>query len=108
MKRLLLLFVFVLMVSGAERLVSADNDHMFTRKLLNGRFLTALDERTAGIFVQGVIDGIGKAMPGDLGRIYPGMNRDGVVNGVIGFYRNNPGKIDLPVAEVVVSGKARP
>lgn len=85
---------------------SAEDPHkaLFTDKLLNGRFLTGLPDETAGVFVQGVIDGVGKMAPGMLSNIYPGSTREEVVMAVKGYYVSNPDKLDRPVADVLVTG----
>lgn len=94
-------FLFVAGVSFAD-----EDPHaaLFTDKMFNGRFLTGLPDGTATVFIEGVIDGVGKAAPGTLSKIYPGLSREEVVVKVKKYYADNPDKIVRPVADVLTGG----
>lgn len=77
---------------------------LFTGKFLNGRFLSGLSDDASTVFVQGMIDGVGKMSPGTLSGIYPGRSREDVVMAVKNYYVSNPDKIDRPVADVLMTG----
>lgn len=106
MRNLLILILLALVFSFAGQAFSEEDPHkdLFTDKMLNGRFIAGLSDEEASIFVQGVIDGIGKAAPGTLGSVYPGKSREDVVTTVKQFYRDNPDKLDLAVANVLMAG----
>ncbi len=106
MKKVIMMLIVAAMMMTSTVLFAADDPHegLFTDKLLNGRFLAGLPDETASVFVQGVIDGVGKVAPGTLSKIYPGSSREDVVVAVKSFYINNPDKLDRPVADVLMSG----
>jgi hypothetical protein len=106
MKNMIWIMALVSMFLFPGALFAQEDPHkaLFTDRMLNGRFLTGLSDETASVFVQGIIDGIGKAVPGTLGKIYPGSSREDVVMAVKKYYVDNPDKLDRPVADVVMGG----
>jgi hypothetical protein len=96
--------IAVLFVAGVSFADEDPHAALFTNKLFNGRFIVGLSDKDATIFIEGVIDGIGKAAPGTLSKIYPGCNREDVVVKVKRYYAENTDKIERPVADVLVGG----
>lgn len=96
--------IAVLFVAGISFANEDPHAALFTNKLFNGRFLAGLSDKEATIFIEGVIDGIGKSAPGTLSKIYPGSSREDVVSKVKRYYAGNMDKIARPVADVLAGG----
>ena len=106
MKMLILSLTFIAVLFSSAGAFSQEDPHeaLFTDKFFNGRFLGGLSDEAASVFVQGMIDGVGKMAPGTLSKIYPGSTREDVVVAVKSYYVSNPNKLDRPVADVLMSG----
>ena len=106
MRRMIMMLLAAAIIMTPVALFAAEDPHaeLFTDRMMNGRFLAGLPDETASVFVQGVIDGVGKVAPGTLSKIYPGSFREDVVVAVKSYYINNPDKLDRPVADVLMSG----
>ena len=106
MKILILCLTLVAGLFYSTDAFSKDDPHaaLFTGKFFNGRFLGGLSDESASVFVQGMIDGVGKMAPGTLSKIYPGSSREEVVVAVKSYYASNPDKQDRPVSDVLMSG----
>ena len=104
MRNKIILTIVAVLLFSSSSVFAQEEVSRFTDNLHNGYFIMDLSDTEANMFVNGIIDGVGKLAPGSLGKIYPGHYREHVVEVVKTYYLENPDKRDIPVAEALLSG----